>query len=231
MKLIFIHGSGGWGGIWKKQINHFDNAEAVTLPGHPDGELCPSVEEYTDWLDEVIKDSNDKRIILVGHSLGGAIAMTYALKHALNLHAIILVGTGARLRVNPMYLSLLEKATKGDLGDWVEWLKVSYNLLSPEDQEVLIEKHLKVGPHAQLNDLLCCDKFDIMGRVHKIKVPTLVICGNQDSMTPIKYTNYLAEKIPGAKKAIIEGATHLLFLEKPRDFNKSLYNFIKNLNQ
>jgi pimeloyl-ACP methyl ester carboxylesterase len=228
MKLIFIHGSGGWGGIWHKQLAHFKSSKAITLPGHPDGVLCHSVDEYTDWLHGVIEYITDKEIILVGHSLGGAIAMTYALKYTSNLQAVILAATGARLRVDPRYLSLLEKATRGDLGNWIEWMKTSYNLLPSEERDALIKKHLEIGPSAQLNDFLCCDKFDIMDRVQEIRVPVLAICGDQDIMTPVKYTNYLAEKIPGAKKVLIEGATHLLFLIKPDAFNRSLGEFIKN---
>ena len=108
-------------------------------------------------------------------------------------------------------------------------MKENYSSLPLEEQAALIEKRLEIGPLAQLNDLLCCDKFDVMDRVHEIRVPTLVICGDQDSMTPMKYTNYLAEKIPNAKKVIIEGTTHHSFLEKPDEFNKTLEEFIKAL--
>jgi pimeloyl-ACP methyl ester carboxylesterase len=229
MKLIFIHGSGGWGGIWEKQLAYFADAEAITLPGHPDGERCKSVEEYAAWLHRVIEYGGYRSVILAGHSLGGAIVMAYALKYADDLSAIILIGTGARLKVHRQFISMLEEAINGDFGGWVQWMKETYSSLLPEEQAALVEKHLEIGPLAQLNDLVCCDKFDIMENVHEIRVPTLVICGNQDTMTPIKFTNYLAEKIPGAKKVIIEGTTHHLFLEKPDEFNKALDEFIRAL--
>jgi len=54
-----------------------------------------------------------------------------------------------------------------------------------------------------------------MDRVDRIKAPTLVICGSEDGMTPVKYAQHLASKIGGARLAIIEGATHLAFMEKP----------------
>jgi pimeloyl-ACP methyl ester carboxylesterase len=81
-----------------------------------------------------------------------------------------------------------------------------------------------------LNDLLCCDKFDIMGSVQNIKLPTLVLCGSEDEMTPVKYTNYLANKIEGAIKVIIDCATHAVARGKPREVNQAIESFLARLN-
>ena len=80
-----------------------------------------------------------------------------------------------------------------------------------------------------LNDFHCCDKFDIMGKVHTIKLPTLIIVGSEDEMTPIKYANYLADKIKGANKVIIEGGTHFVFAEKPSEVNQAISEFLGTL--
>ncbi|MFC2047296.1 alpha/beta fold hydrolase [Chloroflexota bacterium] len=231
MRLIFVHGSGEWGEIWENQLCHFNNAEAVTLPGHPEGKLCKSVDEYTDWLHWYIENINYKDIILTGHSLGGAIVMTYALKYPNDLRAIVLVDTGARLRVHPRYLAQLEEAVNGNLDEWVEWLRWHFGKHPPEKQKVIIQKYLEIGPKSQLNDLRCCDKFDIMDRVKEIRVPTLILCGNEDAMCPVKYTEYLAAKIPEAKKVIIEGAAHFVFVDKPDEFNRAFERFITQLGQ
>lgn len=231
MKLVFIHGAGAWGGVWHKQITCFRDAEAITLPGHPEGELCKSVAEYADWLHQFIKHNTYRNVILAGHSLGGAVVMSYTLKYPDALRAIILVATGAKLRVQSRYLSKLQEAVRGNPDKWVERMKDEYSKIPAEEQEALIKKYLEIGPSAQLNDLLCCDKFDVMEMIHRISVPALVICGDQDVMTPVKFTDYLAEKIPGAKKVIIPGATHQLFLEKPAEFNRALNEFIGTLNR
>ena len=229
MKLIFVHGSGEWGGIWQKQLDYFENTEAITLPGHPDGKLCKSVEEYAEWLRQHIESKGYNDVILTGHSLGGAIVMAYALKYPNDIKAIVLVDTGARLKVHLQYLAQLEEAVNGNPDRWVKWLRGLFRKHSPEEQAVIIQKYFEIGPQAQLNDLLCCDKFDVMDKVHEISVPTLVICGSEDSLAPIKYTEYLAQKIPGAKKVIIEGAAHFVFFDKPDDFNKALDGFIRSL--
>jgi pimeloyl-ACP methyl ester carboxylesterase len=88
---------------------------------------------------------------------------------------------------------------------------------------------LRIGPAVLLSDFLCCDRFDIMDRVPEIKVPTLVIVGTQDEMTPVKYAQYLANKIPGSKLVIIEGATHSVATEKPDEVNEAIKEWREGL--
>ena len=110
MKLIFLHGSGGCKESWHHQVRFFEDADAVDLPGHPEGEPCTSIDDYVEWLRGYIQEKAYTDVVLVGHSLGGAIAFLYALKYPDDLAGIVSVGSGARLRVHPMFLEELEKA-------------------------------------------------------------------------------------------------------------------------
>jgi len=101
MKLIFIHGSGGCKEVWCYQTKYFPDAAAIDLPGHPEGEPRTSVDSYVEWLRGYIKDRGYSDVVLAGHSLGSAIAQLYALKYAEDLKGLILIGSGARLRVVP----------------------------------------------------------------------------------------------------------------------------------
>ncbi|MCK4722341.1 MAG: alpha/beta hydrolase, partial [Dehalococcoidia bacterium] len=69
----------------------------------------------------------------------------------------------------------------------------------------------------------------IMDRVHQIDAPTLVICGTEDEMTPPKYSQYLANKIAGARLVIIDGSTHFVFMEKPEEVNQAIEEFLNSL--
>jgi 4,5:9,10-diseco-3-hydroxy-5,9,17-trioxoandrosta-1(10),2-diene-4-oate hydrolase len=89
---------------------------------------------------------------------------------------------------------------------------------------------MRIGPAVMLNDLLCCDKFDIMDRVHTIKLPTLVICGSDDELAPVKYTHYLASKIEAARELIVNGTGHWVQTEKPRKVNQAIEMFLSSLN-
>jgi len=228
MKLFFIPGSGSGKESWLYQTEYFTDSEAVALPGHPEGEPCSSVEEYTEWLRDYIHRQQYREVVLIGHSLGGAIAQLYGLKYSDEVKALVLSGTGARLRVHPDTLAQV----RGMIGDAVAWRKYveeSYSTIDPEVGKVMAEARIKIGPAVFLNDFLCCDRFDIMGEVPNIKLPTLAICGSEDEMTPVKYTQYLAAKIEGAREVIIDGATHGASREKPEEYNQAIERFLASL--
>jgi pimeloyl-ACP methyl ester carboxylesterase len=228
MKLIFIHGSGGCKEVWHYQTRHFIEADAIALPGHPCGEPCTSVDSYVEWLRGYIRDAGYTDLVLAGHSLGGAIAQLYALKHPEDLMGLILIGSGARLRVSTMYLRILEQA-KSNPSILEDFFHKSYEFINPELRDVLQRKSLEGDPAVSLNDMLCCNRFDIMDRLHEIKLPTLVICGSDDIMTPPKYTEYLAGRIKGARYVIIEGGTHMVFAEQPEVVNEAIEDFLNSL--
>ena len=230
MKLIFIPGSGNTGGVWCYQIEHFSDAEAINLPGHlSPGEPCTSIEDYTDWIHGYILKRGYSAPVLAGHSLGGAIAQMYALKYPGDVKAVILVGTGARLRVAPQYLSLMQDGIQNP-PVWVQnFLEPQYSQITPKLKEKLIRETVKVGAKVQLNDMLCCDKFDIMDKAQDIKVPALILCASEDIMTPPKYSSYLAAKIAGSKLTVIDGGTHYFFVEKPEAVNQAIEQFLHTL--
>jgi pimeloyl-ACP methyl ester carboxylesterase len=228
VKLIFIHGSGGCKEVWHYQTSHFSQADAVALPGHPCSEPCTSVDSYVEWLRGYILDTGQIDVVLAGHSLGGAIAQLYALKYPEDLKGLILIGSGARLRVGTMYLEMIAQA-KSNRSIFEDFFHKSYEFIEPELRGVLQRKALECNPAVLLNDMLCCDRFDIMDRVHEIRLPTLAICGSEDIMTPPKYTKYLAHKIEGARDVIIEGGTHMVFAEQPGVVNQAIEDFLNSL--
>ena len=228
MKLLFIAGSGSGKEAWLYQTGYFTDSEAVALPGHPEGKPCPSVDEYVEWLRSYIHRQQYRDVVIVGHSLGSAIAQLYGLKYGDEIKALVLIGAGARLRVHPDRLRAVEQMI-GDEAGWRKNVEDSYSSVGPEIRQVAIAARMQIGPAVLLNDLLCCDKFDIMDRVHEIKMPTLVICGSEDEMTPVKYAKYLVDKIESAREVIIDGATHVVAKEKPEEVNQAIESFLVGL--
>ncbi|MCK9356131.1 MAG: alpha/beta hydrolase [Dehalococcoidia bacterium] len=244
MHLIFVHGSGNTGTVWRHQTDFLLDAEAVNLPGHlAPGEACSTVEEYSEWLFRYVTGRHFSRPVLAGHSLGGAIVLQYALDHPDSVGGLILVGTGAKLRVAPQVLEAIRKG----IDEPDPWLK---NFVEPlllqiaeaavgfatkeagmdsDLRKALLQETARVGAAVQLNDFLCCDRFNVMDRLHEIRVPTLVLSGSRDVLTPPKYGQFLADHIQGSRHVIIEGGTHFFFGEKPEQTNRAIDNFLKGL--
>ena len=102
--------------------------------------------------------------------------------------------------------------------------------MTPLDYRREIIKKLKtIGPAVMLNDLLCCDRFDLMGRLQEINLPTLIICGELDTMTPVKYADYLGARLANSRVVVVPQATHFVFAEKPEAVNKAIEDFMERI--
>lgn len=228
MKLVFLHGAGSSSLSFYYQLRHFRNAKAIDLPGHPTGKACENVEGYLEWVRGFITARRYKDVVLCGHSMGGAIAMLYALQYPDELKGLILLGTGARLKVHPNYLKRCQEPGEQN-SEWLDGHLKYYQAVDGDMQPVLTLRAEEVGPEVELNDLLACNQFDVMDQIHKINLPTRVLCGSEDDMTPVKYSNYLTQEIENAWETVIPGAGHFVQLEKYQQVNEEIEGFLASL--
>lgn len=205
---------------------HFKDAVALELPGHTDGSGLSTIEEYAHFVDGYIQKNTVKDPIIVGHSMGGAIAMEVALINP-NLTGLVLVGTGARLRVHPELLSQIKENYEEASRLIASWS------VSPTCDPIIAERIrnelLKVSPEVTYGDFTACDKFDRMNDVQRITYETLIVVGADDKLTPVKYSQHLHDKIRNSKLVIIPGAGHSVMLERYRLFNEALKAFLDSL--
>ena len=228
MKLVFIHGAGSSSLAFYYQLQHFRNSKALDLPGHPTGSPCTTIEQYLEWVRGFTTARRYKNMVICGHSMGGAISMLYALRYPEEVRGIILLGTGARLRVHPDFMQMGRDSVDDDSA-WLENQMAYYPGVAQDMVQSLKRRSKEIGPSVELNDLMACDQFDVMNEIQNINLPTLVICGDQDTMTPVKYADYLYEKIPGAKKVVVPGASHFVQLQKYKQVNASIEEFVASL--
>lgn len=232
-KVILVHGSGGNASPWRKVMDQLSpeyDVLAVDLPGHglSEGDGLKSVAQYREFLKEFFDILEFSSLILGGNSMGGGIVQDFALHYPEKLRAILLMGTGARLRVVPEALENFRKMAEGIIPSKFEpW---AFGKNAPA--EVIAEgerEWAKTNSKVRYQDFLTCDQFDLMGKVEEIALPTLIVCGREDLLTPVKYSEFLRKKIPGSKMEIIEGAGHMLMLEAPQKLGAVLTHFLGSL--
>jgi len=233
--VLFIHGAGGGQYTWSYQKGFFErefNPVIIELPGHGEsgGEGEEEVGKYAEQVYVFLKALGLQNVFLIGHSMGGAIAQTLALTHAELIKGIVLVGTGARLKVFPMIFD----GIKNDFEETVR--KINQFAFSRRVQTDLIEKGvsfmLECRPEVVYGDFLACDRFDLMNEVEKIVLPALILCGDEDQLTPLKYSEFLNSRIKGSKLEVLPNAGHMVMMEAPQAFNERVREFIlENLNR
>jgi pimeloyl-ACP methyl ester carboxylesterase len=189
----------------------------LDLPGHgkTDGPGCQSIDDYAHGIVRFLDVSGFSRAVFVGHSMGGAIALALALNYPGRVAGIGLISTGACL---PLPSSIIENATnQSTLMLAIKSLQELY--LGPQTSPALSEINFKRLTETRqpllLGDLVACDRFDLTGRLGAIRSPALVVCGTEDKLTPLRFSEFLSSQIPGAALQTVEGAGHMLIQEQP----------------
>ncbi|NOT06097.1 MAG: alpha/beta hydrolase [Anaerolineales bacterium] len=231
--VILIHGAGGNHLSWPPQIRRLADEKmcALDLPGHGQSEGVGkhSVDEYAEDVVAFMKELKIRAAILVGVSMGSAIALTVALKHPKKVLGLGLLGSGAKLRVSQAILE-----TAGNPNTFESAVDIiNEGCFSGSVSQSLLElskkQMLEIRPPVLQGDFLACNEFDVVGQLEQIDLPTLIICGAEDKMTPVKFSELLHGRIANSQLHIVDNAGHLVMLEQPDIVAELLKKFIDDL--
>jgi pimeloyl-ACP methyl ester carboxylesterase len=224
--LLLIHGAAATHLTWSIQIRKL-NSIAVDLPGH--GKSPPpsrtSVPAYAEDMIALMNALKLESAIVAGQSMGGAIAQTLALNYAERVRGMILIGSGAKLSVNPRILEKMLTA-QSEIGELFKDMHWGDNA-DPRLRELGYQQFVKVPAEVAHGDYTACTRFDVRDRLSEIHVPTLVIGGTEDKMTPPRFAEYLAEHIPNAQLALIHGGGHHIVLEQPEAVATTIQDWLE----
>jgi pimeloyl-ACP methyl ester carboxylesterase len=230
--LVLIHGSGGDHTTWGPQLEGLASAAtlvALDLPGHgaSSGEGCDTIADYATLVRQFLAALGRGAVILGGHSMGGAIAQALALDAPPLLRGLVLVGTGGRLRVLPELFEILTR----DYTEAVAFMtERAWSPSSPAELKELGRRTVSATPPSVTRgDFAACNSFDVMDRLGEIRLPTLVVVGEEDRLTPPKYAEFLARSIASARLVRIPHAGHFVSLERPDEVNQAIRDFLGGL--
>ena len=226
MTLLFIHGAGFTGEAFSAQAETFAGSHAPSLPGHDCDGSGDSIAGFAEFVEAYVERNSLRDAVLCGHSMGGAVAMETALRGRIPLRGLVLIGSGARLRVAPAILQSLEDDFETAIA------QISTHFFAdpaPERIEWAVSQMRRVGRDQCLRDFRACNAFDALDRLGELSVPLLAITGEADVMTPPKFAQALADRVSGAEARILPGAGHFVMAEQPAVTNAQIRAFLSRI--
>ncbi len=233
LPLVLIHGAGGNLAFWPPQVRRLPGAlvYALDLPGHGHS-TGPSFDEIDAYAAAVLAflDAEDlPPVLLAGHSMGGAVALAVAGRAPARIAALGLIATGARLPVSQKLLAGLATdydATTARLAAW------SLGPTVDDKARATYERNLaRVEPQTLIDDFTACSAFDARPDLAALTMPTLVLCGAQDRMTPPHLSQELAAHLARASLCLLAETGHMIPLERPQRLAELLGEFHKSLTE
>jgi pimeloyl-ACP methyl ester carboxylesterase len=217
--LVFLHGSGNSAQVWDEVIARLPGyaCVALALPGHGalvdrPGPAGMTLDDYVAGVRAELTRRGLRRVCLVGHSLGSALALRLAVDYPDLVARLVLVGAGARLRVLPAFLAEARErpdAVRRHLAE-IGFARANAGL-----REAYLARPIPLAPGMLHRDLAACDTFDMLAQLGHVAQPVLIVAGEEDQLTPPKYALYLRDHLADARLLLIPSAGHYLPIEAP----------------
>ncbi len=244
-KRIFIHGWATDSSLWKGLVK--DSDIAINLPSHGSGpgwaspDLAPATHAIKAMLAQL---PEDEKVIAVGWSLGGKALIDLAASDGSRLRAIVLIGAspsfikrdgfphGQSKALTRRMLMDFKKTPCETLARFYRLNFTAEELRGKEARDFL--KLYKKNPtdfdyKGIATALQALIEIDIRGKLDKIRIPTLLIHGEQDAVTPVAAAEYLSENIKTAKLIRFPKAGHAPFITEPHEFIRAVEEFLKEI--
>ncbi len=234
--VVFIHGAAHDHTIWVMPARYFARhgmrVLAPDLPGHgrTEGPALTSVEALADWIDRVLDAAGVENAAIVGHSMGGLIAMSLAIRHPSRVRSLALLGVSVPMPVTERLLTAAKNNETAATDMANGWSHSARGRLGGNPNpgfwilgggERLIARSDPGVHHA---DLSACNAFQCDPGL--IASPTLVIAGDADQMTPIRSVRAVAAAIPNSRIVTLAGCGHAMLFEQPNQVLDALIGIV-----
>jgi pimeloyl-ACP methyl ester carboxylesterase len=233
--LVLLHGAGFDHSTWALHsrwfAHHGYGVLAPDLPGHGRSAGIPlaTIAEMADWTAALLDAAGATSARLVGHSMGSLIALETAARHPARVSALGLIGTAATMTVGPDLLtaaaandhSAVDMVSIWGLGFQAELGgSLAPGLWMHSGAQRVLEQ---CRPGVLFNDLSACNAYqNALAAAARITVPTTLVLGERDMMTPAKAGKALAAALPNSRTVVLRGAGHMMMVERPNELLAAL---------
>jgi len=242
--LVLIHGHPFDRSMWREQTAAFGSKYRVITPdlrGYGESEISSDktmLEEFARDIAALLDELKADGIILCGLSMGGQVLFEFYRLFPQRVRALVLADTFAQLddaeRKQARY-EMAKHLLKEGMHDYAE--EVLSKMIAPQtiEEQPEVKAHVLLmmrgtspkGAAAALRGR--AERPDYTPLLLQINVPTLIIVGSRDEFTPVSDAEFMRDRIPDSKMAVIEGAGHMPNLENPIEFNRVLDEFMRTL--
>lgn len=253
--IVLVHGLASNAGFWRYVIPELSKnyrVIAIDLPGYgksQKGAYPYNMSFFAEQVKRLVDELKLHKIIYVGHSMGGQIGITLALKHPNIIEKLILASPAG-----------IEQFEQGE-GDWLKSVMTrSFVKKTPEDGirrnlannfynwndkwEWMVEERARMAKAKEFDEFCYTVVRSVAGmideptydKIQKLSIPTLIIYGENDGLIPNPYLNpgftsdvfkSGQQKIPDCKLVEIKNCGHMLQIEKPEEFTNAILEYLK----
>jgi len=183
-----------------------------------------SISNYAEWAFEILKGSSVQNFLLMGHSMGGAIGLEMALCFPGKIQGLILLAAAASFPGSSETAADLMMSPRETLA------RINRQSYSQGTPAAVIDQSLKVFEQTPMaviqGDFQACSRFNRREEIKNLQCPVLIIVGDQDISTPPEFSEELRVQIPASSLLILPGAAHMITIEKHKEVNQAVSDFI-----
>lgn len=242
--VVLVHAGIADSRMWEPQLRSFSDSHTVVrldLPGFGNSPIETNPISYCGSVADALDAAGVERAAVVGTSLGGMVALDFALDSPERVSALVLVGAGTddhnyseemqafdAAEEAALARGDLDAAVNANLDFWVAGPRRTLDEVDPQIRELVAEMQRQAFAQSEGHEDLRALRLDppASQRLGDVDVPTLVVTGNEDVDDILVMGDRLARDIPAAERATIAGAAHLPNLEQPEDFDRVVLAFL-----
>jgi pimeloyl-ACP methyl ester carboxylesterase len=243
--ILFVHGFPFDHHMWQEQVEEFSKdylCACYDVRGLGESEVGDgqfTMESFVDDLEMIIDNSELEKPILCGLSMGGYISLRAMERFQNKFSALILCDTKSEADNNEGKLkraAAIKLINTDNFDEFIETFVLScfgetFVKENNAEYRKVVDRSKKNSPIGVKGCLLAMlGRTDTTENLSKINLPTLVICGSEDKLSPPEVMKFMSDKIPGAKFVLLQKAGHMTPIEQPEKINKTIKEFLKDIN-